>query len=62
MFKYMELRILTEVGLPKTICIRGFTVFAAYVAYVPVDVAQEHVQRALLKEYKDKFNTLPSTI
>ena len=64
----MDLRILTEVCLPKTTHILAFRVFAVYEENVPVGVAQEHAQRALLKEYKDKFNiddnlySLPDTI
>ena len=32
-----------------------FRAFAAYEQHVPVDVEQEHAERVLLKEYKDKL-------
>ena len=32
-----------------------FRAFPAYEQHVPVDVEQEHVERVLLKEYKDKL-------
>ena len=33
-----------------------FRAFEAYEEHVPVDVEQEHAERVLLKEYKDKLN------